>query len=132
MRTFYSKIIPKNGPELKNKTLLLDKMDLGKGITEEVIKKSYPYPFKIVSLEEIEKVIINKEPGFAYVQIVASPGGKGNIFIHYLTNAEDGKILGLEYPKVGFGIKGVNGVITYSERIKEKQLEKYTKMAEGK
>lgn len=63
---------------------------------------------------------------------MASPGGKGNIFVQYLTNAEDGKILGLEYPKIGFGIKGVNGVITHNERVKEKQLEKYTKIAEGK
>ena len=132
LKTVYSKDIPKNGFELKNKTLLFDKEDLDKGLTESTIKKIYPYPFKIVSMQEIEKAILNKEPGIAYVMITASPGAKGNIFIHYITDAEGGKILGMEYPKVGFGITGLNGVITYNQRIKEKQLEKYADIVNGK
>lgn len=131
LRSVFKKVILKNGPKLKNKTLLLNKEDLDKELTEKAIKLLYPYPFKIVSSEEIDKAILNKTPGLAYVQIVTAPGGKGNIFIHYLTNAEDGEILGIEYPKFAIGLKGVNGVFTYNEKIKAKQLEKYTEIVKG-
>ena len=59
--SIYNNDIPKNGSELKKKVLLFDKELLDKGLTESTIQKLYKYPFKIVSREEIEKVILNRE-----------------------------------------------------------------------
>lgn len=116
--------IRNNAPELKNKTLLIDKDDLSKKLTESDVKEVYPYPFKIVSQKEIDKAILEKDPTAAYVQIADMPGGKGNVSAHYVSNAADGKIYCYDAPTVSFGIKGMD-VITYGERITKKYLKNY-------
>lgn len=120
--------IKKNSSELKNKTLLLDKEDLDGKLTEKEIKEAYPFTFKIVSQEEIDKAILEKDPNVAYVQITETPGGKGNVSAHFVNNPGDGKIYCYDAPTVAVTIKG-SGLVTYGQRIKKHNLEDYAKHA---
>lgn len=121
--------IKKNAVELKNLTLLLDKEDLDPKLTEDAIKKAYPFQFKIVSQEEIDKAILSKDSSVAYVQITDMPTGKGNVSAHFVSNPYDGKLYCYEAPTVAVGIKGTS-LITYGQRIKASHLEEYVKHAQ--
>lgn len=121
----------RNGANLKNKTLLLCKDDLDKKLTEDAIKKIYPYKFKIASLEEINQAIVDLSPEYVIAQIVSVQGGKGNVFVHFLSETSNGCIDGLVMPSFAIGLKGSN-LITYNQRIKDKQLKEYTEIANGK
>lgn len=121
----------RNGANLKNKTLLLCKDDLDKKLTEAAIKKIYPYKFKIASLDEINQAIVDLSPDYVIAQIVSVQGGKGNVFVHFLSETSNGCIDGLVMPSFAIGIKGTN-LITYNQRIKEKQLKEYLEIADSK
>ncbi|MES2732717.1 MAG: hypothetical protein V4714_13255 [Bacteroidota bacterium] len=119
----------KLAPMLKGKTLLIDKDDLDPKLDEQEIKKAYPFPLKVASYEEIETAIINKEPNYAFVQIVPMDMGKGNVNIFFISGMEDGKVYVAEFPKVAFG--GINGIdIKTNQRIKKKHLERFADSVE--
>lgn len=56
---------------IKSKTLLLDATLMEQyGITEEYLKDNYPYPFKIISSEEIAQAIVKKTKGVVFYDYV--------------------------------------------------------------
>ncbi|WP_075603091.1 hypothetical protein [Saccharicrinis aurantiacus] len=118
--------IAENNVGLKGKTLLLDKKDINKSITESSIKELYPYPVKIVDQDFIDNAIIKESAEYAYVQVVNIPGGKGNVNFHLLSNPANGEIYCMDMPKVAFQVKGTS-FVTYNQRIKEKNLKNYIK-----
>ena len=120
-----------NGEILKNKTLLLSKDDLDKNLTDEVIRNTYPHKYKIASIEEIDKAIIEQSDEFVIIQIVSVQGGKGNVNVHFLYETNSGKTVGIVAPSVAFGIKGTN-LIKYNERIKKNQLKDYSEISDCK
>jgi hypothetical protein len=64
-----------NAPEVIKKTILVKEEDLAPEIsTEEAIKAIYPFPFKIVSEEEIVNAINNKTPGTLILHKVGPVG----------------------------------------------------------
>jgi hypothetical protein len=117
-----------NGKYLKEKTLLLCKDDLDKKLTENKIKEIYPLNFKVVTSSEIDSAILKKDDKSVIVQIVSSAGGKGNVNMHFLSDTQTGCIVGCVAPSVAFGI-GTTSLIKYNERINEKQLQGYLKVA---
>jgi len=67
----------KKAGEIKNKTLYVTKEDLAKEInTEAKFKKVYPYPFKFVSRDELEKIIDNKTANVIFLHKVGPEGTK--------------------------------------------------------
>jgi len=67
----------KHAGEIKNKTLYITKEDLSREInTEAKFKKVYPYPFKFVSRDELEKIIDNKTPNGIFLHKVGPEGTK--------------------------------------------------------
>lgn len=120
-----------SGNTLKDKTLLLCKNDLDKKLDEEEIKNIYPYKYKIVTIEEIDKAIIDQDNECVIVQIVSVKGGKGNVSIHYLSDTSTGRIVGYVVPTIALRVKGTK-LITYNEKIKEKHLKEYLEIANCK
>jgi hypothetical protein len=120
-----------HGDILKKKTLLINKDDLDKKLKEKEIAQVYPYKFKIVSIEEYDKAIVGLDTTFVIIQIVSAQAGKGNVNIHFLSEPSSGCIVGYVAPKMAFGIKGTS-LITYNQKIKEKQLKDYAEIANCK
>jgi len=58
------------GIQLKNKTLLIDQNDIDETVTNEDLKKVYPFPIKIVSLTEIKNAIYSKDTTVAVFSLV--------------------------------------------------------------
>lgn len=127
------KHIKSNAPELKNLTLLIDKNELHDKLTEKEIKEVYPYAFKLVDGETIDKAILDKDPKYAVVQIVDVPGGKGDVSTHYIMGTGTGELYGFVSPKVAIRVGSpisMGSFIKYNERIKSSHLEKYSKHIE--
>jgi hypothetical protein len=123
------KYIRNNAGNLKDLTLLVDKNQVHKKLKESDIRKIYPYKFELVDGKAIDEAIIEKDKRYAYVTIVDTPGGKGNVSTHTITGAEDGKLYIYYTPSVPLTMKGTS-FITYNERIKKKQFEKYANQVE--
>jgi len=89
--TVYNEMLENSGI-LATKTLLIDKNDIEKKMTEEKIKKLYPYKYKITTKEEIENKYLSRDKKFAFVEIAPLGYAKGSMF-HYIINCENGQIL---------------------------------------
>lgn len=85
----------KYNSELQEKVLLIPEIYMDKSLHIVDINKLYPYEYKIVSLETIERVILNSEPDSAYLMIVPVPVGGDLVYYHYISNPLDGKVYGL-------------------------------------
>ncbi len=71
----YLKYYNENAPEVIKKTILVKAEDMAPEInTEEAIKAIYPFPFKIVSEEEIQKAIAEKRPNTLILHKVGPVG----------------------------------------------------------
>ncbi len=83
-------------PELKNKELWFVKEDLANEVnTIEKIKKIYPYTVKIVSTEEIEKAINEKNPNVAFLHKVGPEDPEKNYgyCMNFIITAKEGQLL---------------------------------------
>lgn len=87
--------VDQNKLALPDKTLLLDKNQIK--VSEEEIRSVYPHPFRVVDYEMVEKAILERDPGFALVQIVPMKDAQF-VFVHMVVNASDGKILATYSP----------------------------------
>lgn len=105
---------------LETKTLLLAKEDMKESLTDEEIKKAYPYSYQVVDYLTIEEAILSKDPNVAYVIIIPMTSNNKTTFIHYVVEASTGYLIGYSAPLIGF--KG----FTYGARIKSKHLKDYT------
>ena len=80
------------GSGLLDKTLLLNKEWVSDKLSMEDIKKVYPGKVKLVSFEDFQKCIEEKNPEYAYVMVsVLSAGGKYR-YMHMISDAETGKV----------------------------------------
>lgn len=109
---------------LENKILLLDAQELGSSAKE--IKDVYPYPIKIVSYPEIEKVLKSKNDG--YLVITGSRIDPHRTY-YVLSDASDGTIRAtLTEPTFGYGeSKGYSIQVLYPS-LKAQQLRKLAKI----
>lgn len=112
--------IEQNAYKLKEKTLLMDKEEVSKKLTDADIKAAYPYPYKLAGYEEIEKAILSRDPKYAYVQIVPMAMNEKTVYAHLVVNAENGEMLGWSAP----GPIMISGT-GYGQRIKSNHLKDY-------
>lgn len=90
-------MLQENQPTLKDKTLLLRRDQLDRKLTEEQIKKIYPYPFMIAGKDTIDRAIDANDAKYAVAMVVpcdieVAPNG-GFEYAEYVYNIEDGAIL---------------------------------------
>lgn len=114
----------KNHAELKDKTLLIDREDLDDKFNENEVREIYPYPFEICDREKIDKVILEKDPAYAFVQLVPVLGSKGTKLNHYISGGEDGKIYAAFVKNTGLRVMGMSKKRVF---ITKKHLEFYAK-----
>lgn len=94
-------------PMLKEKTLLIDRETIDKGV-EEKMASLYKYKFQFCSKEFIDKAIIAKDASYAYIKMVPASqdvdrdmtGGSGSAmvntyFMQYVINAANGDNISL-------------------------------------
>lgn len=116
-----------NGQLLKEKTLIILKDNLNEKLTEEEIKKEYPFDFKIVNREEYDNTIMERNDKQCYVIIlplakipISSTGLAAINWYHEIIDANTNKILGMMMPSVIL-IPGADG----SDKIHKKHFKKY-------
>lgn len=118
------KQIEANNPELKDKILLIDQNDVDPKVTAEELAEVYPYPVQLVDPSVIREAILARDASFAYLQIVSTPGERGSIDTHVISDASDGKIY--YYVTPGLGVGSYSALITdYRTRIKERHFKSY-------
>ncbi|MBC7451824.1 MAG: hypothetical protein H7259_10080 [Cytophagales bacterium] len=76
-------------PELKQKTLLIDMNTIMPGTTQAEMAKAYPFPFKAVQYNMIEKALIEKDEQYAVLTVYNESQSSG---VHVISNAADGKV----------------------------------------
>jgi hypothetical protein len=106
---------------LESKTLLIDRQDIKGGLSQAQIKSAYPYPFKIVDYQTIEKAILDRDKNFAVVQIIPLRTGVP-AFAHVVMSTEDGKSLAF-YEPIQASVMGKST----EARIGERHLKNYAK-----
>ena len=110
-----------NAAIIADKTLWIAEEDLKKDFVKK-IKKMYPYQLKVTTKEAIDAEIINKKSDICYLRIVPvgqqTAGGGGPlktsklIYVQYVLDAEDGKILAYVTPSVGGSLlSGLGGAL---------------------
>lgn len=92
----------KNIKDIKDKTLYLLENELSKEVnTPARIRKVYPYKFKIVTKEEIEKAIRERDPNVVFLHKVGPEGTKLNARCYkILIGAADANFYYFDYHKV--------------------------------
>jgi len=81
-----------NSGKLATKTLLIARADMYKKLTEQDIRKLYPYPFKIVEQKDIEQAYLSRNKDDAFVEI-APFGSAVGIMTQYVVDCETGQLL---------------------------------------
>lgn len=97
---------------LKEKTLLINKDNLDEKTTETEITKCYPYKYAIVSKEEFERAIVEKNPKYCnmlVVPIYIAPAPMGPVVIyniiygHEIIDSSDGVPVDILMASLNFG-----------------------------
>jgi hypothetical protein len=94
-----------SGSEIKTKTLLIDKTDVG--ATEEEIRKNYPFAIKLVDKDFITKAILDKSE--EYLIIHKGKNEYNNNSVHLILSPSTGAIVSFNYANYAFGMKGLSG-----------------------
>lgn len=109
--------IRKNGPKLKEKTLLIPREFISPKLTEEEIKENYPYSLEFCDLAKLESTILTKDPKYAVIYYIPTPIAGRILHRLFITNAEDGDIYGVSS---GSGID--LGVFSIGDKTNRKYL----------
>lgn len=111
------------GPTLTKKTLLIDKGMLYKTLTEDEIKEIYTSPYKLVDRQEIEDAILNREPGYAYIDIQPANPNNPTQFNQFIVDAHSGDILAYSPPLRFFKLGGY----TFGRELEKVNFEDFNK-----
>lgn len=111
---------------IKHKTLLICKQDIDKSFSVALIKKYYPYNYKVVSKEEFDKAILDNDAQYCALivsPLVKVPGMYGPVtatsvkYIHFIIDVGTGNTL---YAGVSghvmVGTAGMGGYQTITEK----------------
>lgn len=90
MRSFTLQV-KDNGKMLQNKTLLLDRELLFRNYSADKLAKAYPFPYKVVDANFIDKAF-KEGDDYAVVRITEASGTGGKSFSHMISGTQDGKI----------------------------------------
>jgi hypothetical protein len=91
-----------NIQEIKDKTFYVLKEELGNDVnTEAKIKKVYPYKFKLVTTEDIEQAIRDRDPDVVFLHKVGPEGTKIDARCYnVIIGAADAKFYYFDYHKI--------------------------------
>lgn len=101
-------------PKLKTKTLLLDEQLITSKLKKK-IKTIYPYEYKIVTKEIIDKAIIEKIENITHIrpisaiQITNASGSvkvSKKLYLQYVINSLNSKVLTYLAPRISIGMSG--------------------------
>jgi hypothetical protein len=98
-----SEIYDKKATHIKDRTLLFCSETMGDKLSEEDIKKLYPYPFEICNRQRLEKVIREKSTEYYYLQ----PGITLNKSI-FVFDPSNGDVLYFAYQAMGLNFNKGN------------------------
>lgn len=113
-----------NADQLEHKTLLLDFQEIA--CTQQEIREVYPYPFKIVQHQDIEKALKNKDTD--YLTITGSRIDPHRTQ-YVLSNTGDGTILStLTEPTFNYGESAGYSIQVLYPSLKAIQLRRITKV----
>lgn len=97
--------LAKRAPTLAQKTLLIRKDWLDPKLTEQMIKKVYPYKFKICTRDEMDAIVITYNEQYAYgvvfPYVMSGSTSNSIIFLHLVQDAKDGGDLAVVKPSTG-------------------------------
>ncbi len=114
---FYEAV--ENSGKLETKTLLIAKSDIDKSLEGKNISEYYPYPYKLVSIKEIEEKFLAQDKNYAYVEIVPF-GYTYGINSLYVVDCENGELL-------SFGEQHNGAFDNYSNLVSKNHLERFVK-----
>ncbi len=91
--------VTKRSAQLSDRNLLLYEPIIGPNLQYSIddgsLEKKYRHPFQVVSIAEVEEIVFNHSPGYAYPIVV--PMGVQHygevLYNYYLVDALDGRIL---------------------------------------
>jgi hypothetical protein len=102
----------KRTPKLKEKTLLIREEWLDKELTQETLKKIYPYKFQICDRAFMDNVVMSEDQNYAYgvlLPFVASTRSSNSVInIHYIIDAADSQPLAIAVPSTGAMMMGTS------------------------
>lgn len=112
---FYEAV--QNAGKLANKTLLIAESDLEENLKGKDLSEYYSYPYKIVSLKEIEEKFMAQDKDYAYVEIVPF-GYTYGINSLYVVDCESGELL-------SFGEQHNGAFDNYSNMVSKGHLSRF-------
>lgn len=122
-KNYFDEETAKNAVELKDVTLLIINNETE--LKPQQIKEVYPYPHKIVSYQEAETIMKNRESGKALMQLVViSAGGIPRRAVTVM-NTQTGKLYMYDIQGTGFKMNGVQ--VSRVPKIDKKQLKELAK-----
>lgn len=107
--------------KLPSKTLLINKDQLYKGLTEATVKASYPFPFEILDSETIEKRILEADSKYALVTILPIIGLQN--MLHQVIDLSSGEQLAYDAP----GALGSKAKVNTAYYVSKESLKAYVK-----
>jgi len=129
--------IKENAPKLKDMTLLIRQDWLNKDLPEASIKTHYPYKYKVVSSEEMDKAVVGQQEKTAYILIlpyvISTSKTNSIMFFHYIYDAKSCALMAFVQPKMGAMMAAGNfGGKAGKRTIEKTNLEKFTEQVNGK
>jgi hypothetical protein len=109
---------------LAKKTLLIDEKFMDDKFTAADMKQNYPFAFKVVKREVIEKAQLEKNKDCAFLELTPI-GDEVNLLTHLIINCEDGEQLSYGEFYNGFGD-------SYSNFVNKSHAEAYAKYSDYK
>ncbi|AYB34197.1 hypothetical protein [Chryseolinea soli] len=118
-------------PQIANKTLIVRSEWLDEDLTESNIKNVYPYPYKVVDREEMDRIVMKQDAKYAYAvvlpYVVSSSHTNFVLYFHYIMDAADSQSSAFVKPSqgaaMGAAYSGKAGHTNFTEKI-------FTKMTE--
>lgn len=127
-----NEMLQQNQSILAHRTLLLRQDEISKKLKPEDIKKAYPYPYRVVSEDDMDQYVINADSNYAYTIIAPYVGDREVIYVQYVYDCKDGTVLGMSMPSYGaMMLGGYTGGAGHTE-ITKKTLADFCKYISGK
>lgn len=117
---------------LKDRTLLIREEWLDEKLTEQTIKRVYPYKFKICDRAFMDEAVMNQDPQYAYgveLPYIISTGQSNSVmYMQFVIDAGDSRAMAWVKPSTGSmalaaNVTGKAGTSNFTEKTFEKIVE---------
>ncbi|MEM9023774.1 MAG: hypothetical protein AAGB22_08525 [Bacteroidota bacterium] len=122
--------LKESSTRIRSKTLYIPEGWLSEKLDKSAVKDLYGGKVKVVSYEEWRDAILTKQKGIAYTMVVPVPIGGDYVYVHYLMDAEKGRLYAA-LQKTGVKVQGINLSKSNTGYITKKNMSLYGKAREG-